>query len=484
MLRILVFLAMAAIAASTANATSQDIILIIDNSGSMKKNDPQFLTRKTVAEFVSGLAEQQRAGLLLFGTQSRLISDLHSSSQLNSRIKAGELAKIDYRDMWTDTAAAIELALYELKMNGATGAEAVIIILTDGIVDTGDKQDSERRREWIMGGLAQQAHQANVRVFSIAFTAAADYELLQTLSQTTQGDYFRILSATDIPAVFNKIDQLLLTPSDNSSFTTDDHDTMDALDALDAFAFDLSSTAPTTSHTNPVSGIAEPSESNISALTVTDNPITTADALIDSTKQSQDIPEFSGRNTIDETPSEQSPSSPTDEPEQATPRQQPRPVTTDGLTSSWLIWSVVGLAFFILMAALIWTWLKRPKINSSAPEAVLHDLGKVTGSPRIDVTGSVTRMGRDPGRASWLERPRIVVFENPGISRLHATLEYRPDGYWLIDQNSKNGCMVNYERTRLPRKLLSGDKIQIAKVEFIFELPIAEETDETILFGK
>ena len=487
MLRILVFLAMTVIAAATANATPQDIILIIDNSGSMKNNDPHFLTRETVAEFVSGLADEQRAGLLLFGTQSRLISNLHSSSQLNSRIEAGELSQIDYLDMWTDTAAAIELALYELKMNGAANAEPVIIILTDGIVDTGDKQDSKRRREWIMGGLAQQAHQARVRVFSIAFTAAADYELLQTLSQATRGDYFRILSATDIPAVFNKINQLLLAPSSNSSLTTDDHDTIDtrdAIDALDAFAFDLSATTPATTDTHSVSGIAEPSEHSFSEPTATTPPTITADTLVQSAEPSQAIPEFSGRSTISEIPTDQSPTSRSDEPEQTAAKQQPGLATSNNPTPGWLIGIVAGLVLFGLIAALIWFWLKRPKINSSAPEAVLHDLGKVTGGPRIDVTGSLTRMGRDPGRAYWYERPRIVVFENPGISRLHATLEYRPDGYWLIDQNSKNGCMVNYERTRLPRKLMSGDKIQIAKVEFIFELPIAEETDETILFGK
>jgi len=34
-----------------------DIVLVLDNSGSMKKNDPKFLTRKVVENFLNGLGE-------------------------------------------------------------------------------------------------------------------------------------------------------------------------------------------------------------------------------------------------------------------------------------------------------------------------------------------------------------------------------------------------------------------------------------------
>ena len=464
MFKILVFLTMTVIAASSANAAFQDIILIIDNSGSMKNNDPDYLTRQTVAKFVAGLPDQQRPALLLFGTQSRLISDLQSADQLSSHIKSGLLAEINYRDMWTDTAAAIELALYELKMNGRPNAEPVIIILTDGIVDTGDKLDSQRRREWIMGGLAQQARQEGVRIFGIAFTAAADYELLQTLGQATQGDYFRILSAQDITSVFTKINQQLLQLPLTPALTNKSED---ALDALNEFAFDLIEEPASSLEQSPIQSIAEPSKKP-----TLEQPADTQ------------IPEFSGRT---------SPASKAVE-----PADKPKPVTTDkptvdkksdqpvtaALDRSWLVAPAVGIALMTALGGYGWVWLKRPKIIHSAPEAVLHDLEKASGNPRIEVTGSITRIGRDPGRDTWHERPRLLILENPGISRLHAILEYRADGYWFTDQNSKNGCKVNYENSRLPRKLQSGDKIQIAKLEFIFELPIAEETDETVLFGQ
>ncbi|MBL4622518.1 MAG: VWA domain-containing protein [Immundisolibacteraceae bacterium] len=453
---------------------------MIDNSGSMKKNDPEYLTRQTVASFVSELSADQRASLLLFGTQSRIISGLNSAGQLNSWISSGNLTQIDYKDQWTDTAAAIELALYELKMNGAAGAEPIIIILTDGIVDTGDSQDSIRRREWIMGGLAQQAKLAGVRIFGIAFTKSADYELLQTLGQVTQGDYFRILSAKDIASVFGKINQQLrITPTASAVIDED----KEAIDAFEEFSFDLLSESTSQFNDDISTTIAE------SSIPATTNTITgstsAAPALsVKPLKLSSEIPEFSGRRNGNIEPAGQPLISHDSQPKKTELANQVEVPLAEKPASGWLLSAGVLTGLFLIIGAVTWGWLRLPKIDKSAPEAILHDLEKNTGRTRIELTGSTTRIGRDPGRSSWLERPRILILENPGISRLHAILEYRPDGYWFTDQNSKNGCKINYEKSRLPRRLQSGDKIEIAKLEFIFELPIAEETDETVLYGQ
>ena len=50
----------------------KDVFLVLDNSGSMKKNDPQFLVSEAVREFISQQDEQTRVGIVIFDQPVRL----------------------------------------------------------------------------------------------------------------------------------------------------------------------------------------------------------------------------------------------------------------------------------------------------------------------------------------------------------------------------------------------------------------------------
>ncbi len=61
--------------------------------------------------------------------------------------------------------------------------------------------------------------------------------------------------------------------------------------------------------------------------------------------------------------------------------------------------------------------------------------------------------------------------KSPLISRLHARLEQRPDGVYIIDLNSTNGTFINGNRL-LPSqevKLAPGDEIALADLHFFYE---------------
>ena len=53
-----------------------DIVLVLDNSGSMKTNDPDFLTRDVVTNFVDGLGDNSRLGMVIFGREATLAEPL------------------------------------------------------------------------------------------------------------------------------------------------------------------------------------------------------------------------------------------------------------------------------------------------------------------------------------------------------------------------------------------------------------------------
>jgi Mg-chelatase subunit ChlD len=95
----------------------QDVVLLLDNSGSMRVNDPQRLASKAVDDFVTSQGPDTRISIIEFSTTPRMLLPLTPLSP-SSRVKVNEALKtIDYRGQWTDTAAALERAVYERSNN-------------------------------------------------------------------------------------------------------------------------------------------------------------------------------------------------------------------------------------------------------------------------------------------------------------------------------------------------------------------------------
>ncbi len=81
-------------------------------------------------------------------------------------------------------------------------------------------------------------------------------------------------------------------------------------------------------------------------------------------------------------------------------------------------------------------------------------------------------MQRSEGGGRWpLDRERLNIGRSPDcdivlpervVSREHATIERRTEGYYLVDNASKNGTYVNGEVVSSPYLLQDGDEIQVA----------------------
>jgi Mg-chelatase subunit ChlD len=183
-----------------------DIVFVLDNSGSMRNNDPNFTTREVVTNFVSDLGETARLGMVIFDETAKLVEPLTylDNSQIRASFLQG-LDLIDFRGKFTNSPAGIERAVYELRTKGRWDAEKIIIFLTDGIVDTGNKNQDLEKESWLKEDLTQESKNAGVRIFGIAFTDNADFRLIQTLAVRTGGEYFRVFDIGDLQMVFTKI---------------------------------------------------------------------------------------------------------------------------------------------------------------------------------------------------------------------------------------------------------------------------------------
>jgi Mg-chelatase subunit ChlD len=201
------FPAVAAPALTNAEATTaMDLVVVLDNSGSMKKNDPQSLMRQTVAAFAERLESNARLALVIFDQSARVpLSLTEARSTAFARNVRTALAQVDYRGQLTDIPLGLERALYELKTNGRPDAQRLVVLLTDGAVALGDSAKNLARGRWLREELVSQARRLGAQIFGIAFTEAADFQLMQALAESTGGDYFRVLSAPDIPDAFQHI---------------------------------------------------------------------------------------------------------------------------------------------------------------------------------------------------------------------------------------------------------------------------------------
>ncbi len=190
----------------TSYSTPVDVMMVLDNSGSMKKNDPQHLLPDVVSSFARQLKRNSRLGIILFDETVDLALGLRAASDPGFiGAVAGSVKRIDYSGQRTDIPAGFERAMYELRQSGRKDAQKIIVLLTDGLVDVGDPAQDLERAKWLREDLAREADRLGIRVFGIALTDAADFQLLQSVSQATGSDYFRVLTADDIGVTFNQI---------------------------------------------------------------------------------------------------------------------------------------------------------------------------------------------------------------------------------------------------------------------------------------
>ena len=166
----------------------------------MKANDPEFLTRRAVSNFVDALAADAtlhgRVALVLFDGRARLAQPLVPASDIAStRALGATLASLDYSGQRTDSPAGIERALYELRDRGRDEARKAIVFLSDGRIDTGDPRNDVEVARWLREDLASESAEGDVRIFAIAFTDDADYQLMQALARRTNARYYRAFAA-------------------------------------------------------------------------------------------------------------------------------------------------------------------------------------------------------------------------------------------------------------------------------------------------
>ena len=387
----------------------KDIVLMIDNSGSMKKNDPSFLTKKAVVRFVENLSGDIQVAVLIFDHDINMTLPLTILNQATKDTILSSTEKIDFSGQFTRIPSAMERAIYELKKNGREDSQKTIIFITDGIVDTGDKTRDMDKTRWLRENLSEDAVRAGIKICGIAFTDEADFELIQFLALKTKGEYFRAFVAKDIQDIFTKINNMIV--SDQTK---------------------LAKPAPP----------PEP-------------------------KKAPKAPVVKQKKII----------KPLTTPKPSKPKIQP----PEERETEWTIIVVTGvLGLGLIILAIVLMVRKKPKkeiktpsisqpiTDTPTPKATLKDLHGITGQTEYDILEKVTIIGREAGtKGNGID---YITIEKETISREHAVIEYKNHSFWIVDQGSTNGTLVNNQEVETEMRLKDGDIITLDIYEFQFTL--------------
>jgi len=396
----------------------KDIVLMIDNSGSMRRNDPNFLTKKAVTRFVENLSGDIQVAVLIFDHDINMTLPLTIVNQTTKDTILSSTEKIDFKGRFTKIPSAMERAIYELKMNGRDDSQKTIIFITDGIVDTGDKTRDADKTRWLRENLSEDAARAEIKIFGIAFTDQADFELIQYFAQKTKGEYFRAFVAKDIQEIFTKINSLIV--SAKPKLTKPE--------------------PPPVSKKPPKAPIVKPEKIT--------KPLTKPEPV----KPKVQPPEEKDTEWI-------------------------VIVITGVLGLGLIILAIVLLARKKPKKETRAPSISQPIVDAPVPEAALKDLHGITDQMEYNILEKVTIIGREAGTKG--DGIDYITIEKETISREHAVVEYKNHSFWIMDLGSTNGTLLNNQEVENETRLKDGDTITFDIYEFQFasHSPPQEEID-------
>lgn len=185
---------------------SSDVRVLIDVSGSMKKNDPNNLRLPALRLLIGLLPPDSTAAVWNFGTQATPLIPLGLANDKwkdNAR-KASK--KVHSRDLFTNIGTALNAAIADWGKTPSKLSQRSIILLTDGKIDISkeaNKNTQERKR--ILTELLPVIEKTGANIHTIALSANADHEFLKQLSTKTDGGYEQTDNAEQLERIFLRL---------------------------------------------------------------------------------------------------------------------------------------------------------------------------------------------------------------------------------------------------------------------------------------
>jgi uncharacterized protein YegL/uncharacterized protein YneF (UPF0154 family) len=191
--------------AAVAVTAPNDVRILVDVSGSMKKTDPQNLRKPAVDLILRLLPDKSKASLWTFGDSVNALVPYRHIDEKWRELAALQVKQINSTSLFTNLGVVLERATEDAK-TPIKENRPHIILLTDGVVDISKEAvENVKERRRILNEIVPQLKTAGFRIHTIALSNDADQELLKNLSLSTDAIAEVATSAEELMPIFLRI---------------------------------------------------------------------------------------------------------------------------------------------------------------------------------------------------------------------------------------------------------------------------------------
>ncbi|PCJ32850.1 MAG: hypothetical protein COA90_01855 [Gammaproteobacteria bacterium] len=239
---LLLILPLRQVSAAPSDAQS-DVRILIDVSGSMKKNDPNNLRSPALRLVVGLLPDGATSGVWTFAKFVNMLVPVREVSEQWKINAENKSTHIHSRGLFTNIEQVLNKAT-NYKQASSNDRRSVIL-LSDGLVDISkDDKINQQSRQRILDDILPRLKAANVAVHTVALSEHADHELLRAISLATDGWYEQVNDAAQLQRIFlhlfEKAAQRDTVPLSDNYFKIDD-----SVSEITLLVFRLTDSKPT-----------------------------------------------------------------------------------------------------------------------------------------------------------------------------------------------------------------------------------------------
>lgn len=195
----------------------KDIVLIIDNSGSMQETDPDNARYEAAKTLINSMDSDKEAAIILFDDMPKLLQPFVRLK--NQSIKddvISQLENIESTNGGTNISLALDEAMEQIRKEGSNRG-AMAILLSDGVSEVNTEQ---ALADYVSRGTI-------VNTIGLGLTNQQSSGLLQDIANRTGGRYYDVTDSANVSMVFQQIydnidDRTLITErtgtNQNSSY--------------------------------------------------------------------------------------------------------------------------------------------------------------------------------------------------------------------------------------------------------------------------